>query len=264
MKKISTRFALAALLLGFMSPLARAQDFQKTYSLGAGGRLSLHNVSGDIVINGYDGSAIQVKGFKEGRDRDRVEVEDRSNANRVDLRARYPQNCNCDASIRFEVEVPRSVSYQFDPIATASGNIEVSGVKGDLAVKSASGDVRVSKATGSIRASTASGNVEVRDVAGSVNASSASGNVEVEIDRLEGNNRMEFSTASGDVSVKLPANLDADIEMSSQSGDLSTDFPIEIHSPEVGPGHRARGRLGNGSHSLRLSSASGNVRLLRL
>jgi hypothetical protein len=113
----------AALLCLASAAAARAQDFQRSYNVGPNGSISIANVSGNVNIKGYDGSAVEVSGFKEGRDRDEVEVEDLSGSGRVELRAKYPRNCRCDASIRFEVRVPRTVSFDFDEISTASGNI---------------------------------------------------------------------------------------------------------------------------------------------
>ena len=262
-KRILFCLVIAFSLVPFLAVFTTAQDFQKTYSLGPEGSISIHNVSGDIQVKGYDGETIQVKGFKEGKDRDRVEVDDRSDGNHVELRVNYPHNCNCDASIRFQIEVPRAVRYRFDALSSASGDIEVGGVTGDVKVDSASGDVLIKDVSGTIHASTASGDVSVNNVKGPVSASSASGDVEVQISRLEGSNKMTFSTASGDVSVKLPGNLDAEIEISSISGSIHTDFPIEIQEQEHGPGSHARGRLGSGATHLSLSSASGDVSLLR-
>jgi hypothetical protein len=255
-------FAPIMLAVAAIAPAA-AQDFQKTYRIEAGGSISVRNVSGDVVITGYDGDAVMVSGTREGRDREMVEVEDASAGNRVDVRVRYPRNCNCDASIKFQVQVPRSLRLNFGS-STASGNIEVSGVSGDVNISAASGNVLVKNVAGEIKARTASGDVRVQDITGTVNAGSASGDVDVEIARLEGTGDMKFSTASGNVNVRLPANLDADIEMSSVSGNLETNFPIEIQAREEGPGKRARGRVGNGTRSLRLSSASGNVSLKSL
>src|SRR5438105_3353580 len=125
--------ALATTLLLLASAaMASAQDFQKSYNLEPGGTINVANVSGDIHITGYDGSAVTVAGFKEGRDRDLVEVEDLSAAGRVELRVKYPRNCNCDASIRFEVHVPRSTNFNFDRISTASGNIRAEAVSGRI------------------------------------------------------------------------------------------------------------------------------------
>src|SRR5215471_15009388 len=217
MKQFQIRLAIfSALVCLLLSLNAAAQDFRKSYEIGQGGSISVRNVSGDVSVTGYEGSAVLVLGFKEGPDRDRVGVEDNSAGNNVDVRARYPENCDCNASIRFEVKVPRA-NYKFDQISSVSGDVEVTGVSGDLLAKSTSG------------------NVTVKGVTGAVNAKSTSGNVEVEIMQLNGAGDMEFASTSGDVRVKLPANLDADVRMSTASGGLKTDFPLTIEEPERGP-----------------------------
>jgi hypothetical protein len=257
--------ALATTLLLLASAAAgSAQDFQRSYNLGPGGTISVANVSGDIHITGYDGSAVTVAGFKEGRDRDQVEVEDTSSGSRVELRAKYPRNCNCDASVRFEVRVPRSVNFNFDRISTASGNISAEGVNGRIELHTASGDVTLQGVGGEVRAASASGSVRVRDAAGTVSASTASGNVDVELARLEGAGDMRFSSASGDVSVRLPSSLDARVDMSTASGSIETDFPIEVRKDQYSSGYTARGQLGSGSRLLKISSASGDVKLKSL
>jgi DUF4097 and DUF4098 domain-containing protein YvlB len=240
-------FRLAAAL--FFSTLmlistAAAQDFTKSYRLGAGGDVRVGNVSGDVTITGYDGDAVVVTAIKDGRDRDKVEIEDRSTADRVDVTVRYPERCNCNVDVRFEVKIPRSISFDA------------------LRFTSVSGDVDVNAVTGKLRVSSVSGNVRVRDVSGSVSASAVSGNVEVDVDRLEGAENMKFSSVSGNVTVKLPNNLDAEIEMSSLSGSLKTDFPIEVREKRYGPGRSAHGRVGNGSRTLNMSTVSGSVSLM--
>jgi DUF4097 and DUF4098 domain-containing protein YvlB len=263
MRRDLLRLIFALVFVMAAVTVASAQDFQQSYRIGAGGSIRIQSVSGDIKMTGYDGDAITVSGFKEGRDRQQVEIEDLSGGNRVEVRVRYPRDCNCDASVRFEVRVPRSVNYNFDKISTASGNIEMSGLTGQLKAHTASGDVLISNVTGPVDAATASGTMRVKDVTGTVSARSASGDVEVEIARLEGADNMDFSSASGDVTVKLPANLDGEVDMSSATGSLRTDFPLEVKSRRNGPGEWARGRLGNSSRMVRISSASGDVSLLK-
>ncbi len=265
MRKNILRVAGVVSLLASMFAIdAAAQDFQKTYRIGANDTVSIRNVSGDVKVTGYDGDAVSVVAYKEGRDREFVRVEDTSTANRVELRARYSEERrNTDASIRFEVRVPRGVAYNFNPVSTASGNIEASDITGNIRFSTASGNVTLKGASGSINATTASGNVRIEEARGSVNASTASGNVEAEITRLDGATNMSFSAASGNVRVRLPSNANADVEMSTSSGTLETEFPLEIEDSQYTSGKRARGRLGNGSRRVRLSSASGDVRLLK-
>lgn len=264
MSKILFRLTAASMFVIVMSALALAQDFQKKYEIGAGGHINVSSVSGNVTVTGYDGSAVLVTAIKEGSDRDKVEVEDTSSGDRIELRSRYAPNCNCNASINFTVQVPRSVKYNFDKLSTASGNIEVRNVTGQMRVRSASGEVTLEDVSGAINASSASGNVRVKDASGTVSASAASGNVEVEMRNVEGAENMEFTSASGNVYVKAPANLDATVDMSSVNGSLKTDFPLEVKEPQYGSQRSAHGRLGNGSRSLKIRSASGDVSLTRM
>ncbi len=244
-KKLFRLSVVSAIISLAFAATASAQDFEKSYRLNAGGQVSVSNISGDVVVTGYDGDAIIVRGIKKGRDSDRIEIEDKSSAGRVDVGVRYPKECNCDASVRFEVRVPRSVSYNFDGFSSVSGDVDVSGV------------------TGRLRASAVSGDVRVKNVSGSASVNSVSGDVEVEVDRLDGSDDMKFASVSGDVVVKMPSNLDADVDISSMSGSIKTDFPIEVREERHGTRTYARGRLGSGSRRINMSSVSGDLSLNR-
>ncbi len=246
MKRRLMVLTVAAAIAGWgLARTVSAQDFHKTYAITAGGQIRIANVSGNVKVTGYKGDSIVVDAFKTGRDRDLLKVEDLSSVDRVDLKVVYPDRGNCDASVNFELRVPQGVEYNYEHLASVSGNVEIASVRGRL------------------RAESVSGNVTVQNVTGVVSAQSVSGNVDVEISKLEGTGEMKFSSVSGDVNVKAPANLDADIEMSSLSGSLKCDFPIEIHERRYGPGRSARGRLGSGLNNLRITSVSGRVSLIR-
>jgi hypothetical protein len=239
--------ALSAGLGVALAATAAAQDFQKSYQLAAGGSIRIGNISGDVAVTGYDGNAVVVTGTKQGPDKEIVQIEDRSTGNSVDVTIRYPRHCNdCNASVQFQVQVPRSISYNFTGIHSISGDVNVTGV------------------TGRLNASTVSGTVHVTDVVGSVSAKSVSGDVDVQISRLEGTDDMSFSTVSGSVTARLPAGLDANVEMSSFSGSIDTSFPIQIQEDRFTSGHRANGQIGSGSRRLRMSTMSGNLSLRQL
>ncbi len=243
-KSVARSFILLVFGLLLVLPTAAAVDFQKSYSIGAGGRIRVQNVSGNIVVTGYDGSTVMVTATKEGRDRDQVTIEDRSTADSVDLSVEYPHKGNVSASVDFDIRVPKTVEYNFGRLVSVSGNIQVTDVMGNLQVECVSG------------------NVDVNGVSGVVSASAVSGNVIVDLKKA-GSGNMKFSSVSGDVDVRAPANLDADVEMSTISGSLKTDFQLEVHEPRYGPGRSARGRLGSGEHSLRITTVSGRVSLTR-
>ncbi len=246
MRRNTLKFALALTAAVFLTAaLSLAQDFQKNYNLPAGGQVSIKNVSGDVKVTGYNIGYIQVIATKVGRDRDLVQVEDLSTANKVDVQVKYPESCNCDASVNFDIRVPSGVDYDYENLASVSGDVEVTGVRGRIHAKSVSGSVTMS------------------NVSGVVSGASVSGSVEAQIADVQGTGDMKFSSVSGSVNVKAPANANADIEMSSLSGSLDTDFPIQIESKDHGPGHSAHGRVGTGGNVLRLNSVSGKVSLTR-
>jgi hypothetical protein len=243
-KRVAKSLFSLAVGLGLFLSTAAAADFQKSYTIGAGGQIKIRNISGNIVVSGYDGNSIMVTATKEGRDRDQVTIEDRSTGDTVDLSVEYPHKGNVSASVDFDIRVPRAVDYNFGRLVSVSGNVQVSDVMGNLQVECVSGDVDVS------------------GVSGVVSASAVSGNVNVDL-KTAGSGNMKFSSVSGDVDVRAPSSLDADVEMSTISGSLKTDFQLEVHEPRYGPGRSARGRLGSGEHSLRITTVSGRVSLTR-
>jgi DUF4097 and DUF4098 domain-containing protein YvlB len=189
------------------------------------------------------GDTISVLATKVGSDTSCVQVEDDSSEGRVDLRARYPEHGNCNASVNFDVRVPINTEFNYDRLASVSGNVSAENI------------------TGKLRAESVSGNVNIVGVTGIVSASAVSGNVDVDISQLQGPGDMKFSSVSGNVSVVAPANLDSDVEMSSISGSLKTNYDIEVQEQRYGPGRSARGRIGAGDHSLKITTVSGRVSL---
>jgi DUF4097 and DUF4098 domain-containing protein YvlB len=234
MKSRAIVISIASLMAGLVfGEFGRAQDFQKSYKISAEGQVRIWTISGEISIQGYNGSEIVVEGIKSGKDRDRVEILDNSGENRIDV------------GVRFRVRVPRTIPFNYENI------------------RSVSGSVRLSDLTGHVRAESTSGHVTVNDVSGIVSATSISGNVDVTLKQVEGSGNMRFSSVSGNVSVSAPANLDALVEMSTLSGSLTTDYALEVQERRYGPGRSARGRLGAGTSNIRITSVSGRVSLTK-
>jgi len=242
--KLFRLLAISGLLTVGLATAAAAQNFQKSYQLSSGGSIRIGNISGDVTVTGYDGTSVVVTGTIDGATPDVVRIEDRSSGNTVDVSVHYPNDCHhCDASVQFQVQVPRGVSYNFDRLRSVSGDVTVSGV------------------AGRVDASTVSGNVRVTDVAGSVSAKSVSGNVDAEMTSVSGSDDMRFTTVSGDVTVKAPAALEANVEMSSFSGSIDTNFPLQVQKERFTTRQSASGQLGNASRRLHISTISGSVSL---
>jgi hypothetical protein len=237
--------SLLTIALALSLHLGLAQDFHKTYPVSAGGQIVIGNSLGNIKVLGYKGDGIEVLGFKRGSERETIEIADNSSVDRIELFPRYPNDFGGATIVDFEVHVPLEKPFNFSRLFSYSGDVEVSNVNGRVWVRSVKG------------------RVEVKDVSGLVFASSVRGDVSAEIKQARGRSDMRFSSISGNIKVLAPAKLDALIDMSSSTGLLRSDFPIEIQERRYGPGRIGRGRLGSGTQILHITSVSGSVNLLQ-
>ena len=59
--------------------------------------------------------------------------------------------------------------------------------------------------------------------------------------------------------MRLPANLDAEIEVDTGSGGIDVDFPVDVQTMRR---NYFRGRVGDGRGRILIDTGSGGVRLL--
>jgi hypothetical protein len=264
------RNVLVLMILGLcacmMIPAAWAQDPPRNYSLAQGSTISIANVSGEIGVTGANVPGVIVTTVREGRDKDMVDIEDLSSGGNLSLKVRYPRDGrNYEASVRFIVQVPAGYRYKYDSLSTASGDVLLSNVAGEINARTASGDISITQVDGIVRASTASGDIRVLDASGAVTANTASGDIEVELKRIDatqGLQELKFASASGDVTVRALGQLNAQVEMSTASGSITNDFGIRVEDPE-GHGRKASGIVGTGAIKLKMSTASGDLKLIK-
>lgn len=166
---------------------------------------------------------------------------------------------------------------------STSGNVQVSGtVRQSVNVESVSGDVLVTASTPEVRAESVSGQLRLSGVSGRVSASTVSGDAIVSGDRINygsfetvsGNLRyaggvasggaLDLQSHSGDVELVLPANVSADFEADTFSGEILSDFGGEVQrTSRYGPGREMRLVTGRDGGRVRIQTFSGTVKLRR-
>lgn len=144
---------------------------------------------------------------------------------------------------------------------TGSGDVSATNVRGRvLTLDTGSGDVTVAQAdVTDLRVDTGSGDVDATGVrARTVRIDTGSGNVGLTL--LADVDSVEIDTGSGDVAVTVPAELGAELEIDTSSGEIDLGFAIEVRRVEH---DHLVGRIGDGAGRIRLDTASGDVRLKR-
>ena len=143
--------------------------------------------------------------------------------------------------MRFVVRVPDGVRVD---VATVNGGLEVSGVTTD------------------VRATTVNGSIDAKSAGGPVRANTVNGSIRVSMGNIGNADNLEYETTNGSVTIELPANFGAQLELSTVNGRVTTDFPILV-SGTMSP-RRLRGTVGNGNTRLRASTVNGSITLRKI
>lgn len=178
-----------------------------------------------------------------------------------------------DDDVDVSIAVPPSVSVH---LGTVSADGLVSGVTQGASVRTVSGTVVVDGVHGHLDARTVSGALEVRDQHGSVTGDTVSGSLTVqaaEMPHLRGKSvsgavavdlattpsTLGFSTVSGDVTVRIPADSGFELDARSVSGRVVAGGERLADKPG-----RAGGRISRGDGAVHLvaKTVSGDVTLL--
>ncbi|GAT67697.1 ABC transporter permease [Planomonospora sphaerica] len=161
-----------------------------------------------------------------------------------------------------------------------SASAVVAGFEARTAVKSVSGEVVLDGVSGEIHADTVSGPVESRGLVGDLSFKSVSGDLTVARGRprrlkagtvsgritadleLPPTGHVTLNSVSGEVVVRLPHSVEADVAIRSTSGRIGSAFS-ELDRVDQ-PGRKAlTGRIGGGMASLSATTLSADVTLLK-
>ena len=146
-------------------------------------------------------------------------------------------------------------------IDTGSGSVELTRVRAtDLRVDTGSGSVHCDNVTADvIDIDTGSGAVDLGTAtARSVRVDVGSGSVDVALSRDAKD--VYVDTGSGSVTLRVPESIGADVDFSTGSGDIDSELPITIQGRERGS---LKGRIGDGTARIRVSTGSGGIRIRR-
>jgi DUF4097 and DUF4098 domain-containing protein YvlB len=199
-----------------------------------------------------------------------------------------------DISVDYEITVPAETTVHS---RSGSGDQIIEGTRGNVDVQTGSGDVKLARLTGEIRLQTGSGNVRAREIAGAVKGGAGSGDLEIEetsagdVDLHTGSGNItvrgiqggfrgeagsgditaegrqsgnwEIHTGSGNVHVQLPGNAAFDADISTSSGTVDVNSPIEmtVQGRVQESRKRIRGKVRGGGPLLAVKTGSGDVHI---
>jgi hypothetical protein len=256
--------SLVTLAVAAVPALAQnAADFRWSGSAPAGSEVSVSNVNGNVTITPSTTGRVEVFGTKRGSGTSlshiRADVQQTSRG--IVVCVLYDENSYCDDNGSHSGD--RGWRNRDDDWGNARIDLQVA-IPTNLQVSAASvsGDVSVTGAQGDVRATAVSGDVFLDKLhATSIKATTVSGDLEVRVDELLGRGDFSFTTVSGDLTLMVPRNFDADLTMSSVSGDVSSDFALTVGANNRMRRGSVEARIGNGGRRLDVHSVSGSLHL---
>jgi DUF4097 and DUF4098 domain-containing protein YvlB len=253
--RVAWALAVGLLLAAAATATTLEETFDQTYAFAPGDFLELDNTNGNVYIEIWDRSEIQIVATKkvkagssakaESAMQDlRVEVEPSSGGIRVDTI--YPRSSDRwfsggSASVRYEIKIPSSADLD---VTTTNGNIKVAGVSGDLDI------------------GTTNGNVHVRDSGGRLNAHTTNGSISAELTQISAGEDMVFRTTNGGITLAIPPETQADLTARTTNGSIRTDFPITVQG--TFSKNRLEGELNGGGGSIQLRTTNGSIEIEEL
>ena len=247
----------AALLAG--STVFTQQDFQWRGRVAPGQTIEIKGVNGGVRAVLANSNEVEVTAVRTARrsnpDSVRIEVVPHAGGVTIcavypDVPGRDPNRCepgseghmntrDNDVNVQFTVRVPAGVSFIG---RTVNGGIEADSLEGDAEGHTVNGSVRLS-ASGLVRAATVNGSI------------TASGG------RADWNEAAHFDTVNGDVTLTIPATLNAELRAETVNGSIHTEFPVTT-TGRISP-RRLRGTIGSGGPELSLATVNGSIHLLK-
>jgi len=238
----------AALSASFVMLYARGEareKFHQTYPLAANGRVGVHNVNGAIHVSAWDRNEVKVEAIKHGADQkalDEVKIVVDAQADAVEIRTKYPEDCHRCAAVEYTIAVPRGAAL--DPIHTVNGGVTVDGVAGRVKVASVNGGVEVRKAGGDLDLSTVNGRVE-------------GGFVQLAARHIS------MHSVNGAIALALPKDAGAHLEIATVHGPVTSDFELPAEHDHYGPGRHVDAQIGGGGAEISLATVNGGISLTR-
>jgi hypothetical protein len=211
----------------------------KSFALSEAPTISVKNVSGSINISVWDKQEAEVKVTRRGSEGERnfTPVFFSNDGGNLVVRTADRRG---SSDVRYELKLPRDVASL--DLSSVNGAIKLSDIEGEITVQNVSGQT------------------DLTNVAGLSKAGSVSGNINIVLKEWR-NERLALNAVSGNISLQIKSAVDADLEASSVNGSISLDDSFGIAVEKQMVGQRARGKMGDGGETLKITTVSGNIKV---
>jgi DUF4097 and DUF4098 domain-containing protein YvlB len=287
------------LAVATLAPGARAEEWTKSYTVSGRAQVRVDTNDGAVRIATSDSKQVEFRVIYEGYELNKnLHIDSRQDGDSVQINARVTGHWGFSwgrgrRGPRIEVRMPKDADLQIDTgdgsvetqaikghvkIHTGDGSVRVQAIDGDVDIDTGDGSITVEGAKGEIRLHTGDGHIDARNLDGRVDANSGDGHIKIDgrldalnvktgdgsIDaRVEPGSKLtggwSIRTGDGSVDMVLPADLQANIDASTNDGHISLGIPVTVEG--TFSNSQIHGKMNGGGQSLTIHTGDGSIRL---
>jgi hypothetical protein len=261
---------LGWLVLGLtlaMAPSLYADEWTKTYAIAGKPELRVEGSDANIHVDTWDQNTIEARvttsRYKIGEGG--IKIEEHQSGDNVEIALHFPHlhiTVIPLGSYRVDVEIHMPRQGRVD-LRTGDGNIRLSNFKGEMEVESGDGKQEISGVDGTLRAKAGDGRITAEGRFDGLELGTGDGRIEARA--LEGsavNSSWELRTGDGSVTLAVPQDLAADVDLHTSDGHITLNVPVTI---EGTLGDRSvHGKMNGGGNSLSVHTGDGSIRIEKL
>jgi DUF4097 and DUF4098 domain-containing protein YvlB len=268
MRKISLPLfaAVFATLLAFTA-FAHADDWSKTYTLTGKPELRVEARDASVHIESWDQNKIEAHVTTHGvrigiGGGGNLEIVEHQQGNVVDIELRQPSSAHFIIGIdtrytELDIHMPRAAKVNAH---TGDGDVLAKNLAGELDFTTGDGRLELVDVDGTLRAHTSDGSVRVTGRFDVLELRTSDGRVEVEArSGSQIREPWDIRSSDGNVRLRIPENLAADVELHTSDGSITTNVPITVEG-SFGS-HDVRGKMNGGGNRLTVHTGDGSVTL---
>ena len=250
--------------------------------------ISIDNINGPITIKTWKKNSIFLKTTKRAKKEEDLHlikiVIDSSATDHLAITTKHI-NQKLAGLVEYELIIPASLDVTLN--ISESGNASIKNVHGSINVVTndniaisnsknlvsartlKKGAIYVANALGPVDAHTHHGNITGENIAHSFNAHSTSGKVSIAYKKLPSTSAIDVNTTSGNITLALPSNTNAEIKGHTTHGTLLSDHVITLkpYATQLNSfawnkfKKEVDGTIGTGEATIALHSIKGNVKI---
>ena len=250
-----------------LTAFAAADDWAKTYDLTGKPELRVDAHDANVRIEAWDQNKIEARvtthGWHIGNGG--LEIVEHQQGNAVEIELRQPHHTHFSITIEnrrteLEIHMPRSAKVN---VHSGDGAVSAKGLQGELDFATGDGQLEIENVDGSLRAHTSDGSVRVSGRFDVLELRTSDGRVEVEA--RQGSQLREawdIRSSDGSVTLRMPADLAADVALHTSDGSITTNIPIAVEG-SFGR-HDLHGKMNGGGKLLTIHTSDGSLTLDKL